>query len=219
MKLIPAIVNILILLAYIPTYAETEFFKSQIIFSTTQLEEFYSPLSIDSNRVYVNAISYHLYSYEKKSQELVWMNYSGIKSNNESLNYQNYLFKRIGGGELVQITLKNADEIQNLKIKEFLIQPIFKDDVMYYAAVVPEIGGAILAYDFKKNEIIWKKYIGHGISFQPYFFKDKMVVNIEDNLWTELDYNGRTLNTNNDCYFNNPEPPFEEHCCAIKYEL
>lgn len=70
MKLIIAIVNIILLSAYMPICAQTEFFKSKIIFSESHLLEFYSSFSIDSNQIYFNANDYELYAYSKKTGSL-----------------------------------------------------------------------------------------------------------------------------------------------------
>jgi len=43
--------------------------------------------------------------------------------------------------------------------------------------------------------VIWKKFIAHGVDKQPYFLKDKIIANAEDDNWFELDYNGKLLDT------------------------
>lgn len=47
----------------------------------------------------------------------------------------------------------------------------------------------------KKNSIVWQKFIAHGVSVQPYYFKDKIIANTEDDNWFELNYNGQLLDT------------------------
>jgi hypothetical protein len=47
-----------------------------------------------------------------------------------------------------------------------------------------------LAYDVKKNEIIWEQFVAHGVATQPYFLKDKIVANAEDDNWFDIDYKG-----------------------------
>lgn len=199
--------------------AQTEFFHSKINFSKNQLDNFYSSISVDSNQVYFNTNDYKVYAYDKKTGKLNWSFDSYIKSNNAPKCYQNNVFVEINEEKWVQLNAKTGDTLQTLNIQNLETPPFFKEGIMYCAAVSPAMGGAILAYDVKKNEIVWKKYIGHGVSYQPYFFKDKIVANYENQYWFELDYNGNVLDKDNDCYYKNTEPPFEEQFCNIRYDL
>ena len=201
------------------TWSQTEIFNTKINFSESDLEEFYSAISIDSQRVYFIANNYTLYVYDKNTKQLLWKDYAGNKSNNAPIYHQNYVFEKMAKGKILQLQAITGDTIQTLKIQELTTQPVFKDNMMYCAAVSPEIGGAILAYDLNKNEIVWQKYIGHGVSYQPYFFKNKMVVNYENQYWFELDYNGNALDKSENCYSKNTEPPFEEQFCNIHYDV
>lgn len=199
--------------------AQTEFFHSKINFPDSQLENFYSSISIDSTQVYFNANDYKVYTYDKKTGTLNWTYDSYFKSNNAPKFNQNNLFVGINDDKWVQLNAKTGDTIQILKINGLETQPFFKDDVMYCAAISPEIGGTIMAYDLKKNEIVWKKYIGHGVSFQPYFLNDKIVANYENQYYFELDHNGNALDKSENCYSKNTEPPFEERFCNIQYDV
>ncbi len=209
----------LLLLSNLFSYAQTEFFNSKILFSESDLDEFYSAISIDSSQVYYNANNYTVYAYDKNTGVLNWSYYTGYKSNNAPKLNKNNVLVGINNDKWVQLNAKTGDTIQTLKINGIETQPFLKGNIMYCAAISSEIGGAVIAYDIEKNEIVWQKYIGHGVSFQPYFFKDKIVVNYENQYWFELDYNGNALDKDTICYSKNTEPPFEERFCNIHYDV
>ena len=66
---------------------------------------------------------------------------------------------------------------------------------MYCTGIDGGYGGAVIAYDLKKNNLIWGKFIAHGVDRQPYYLKDKIIANAEDDNWFELDYNGKMVDT------------------------
>lgn len=181
-------------------FSQTEFFNSKIDFSTEQLDNFYSSFSIDSTQVYINANDYKIYAYDKKSGELNWSHHLANKSNNPPKLFQDNIFVGKHISEYVnKCTLLNAktgDTIQTLSIVSINTQPVFKGDIMYCTAIDVETGGIILAYDLKKNVVVWKKFIAHGVDTQPYYLKDKIIVNAEGDNWFEVNYNGQLLDTN-----------------------
>ncbi len=200
-------------------WSQTELFKSNFQFSKSDLENFYSSMITDSTQIYFKANNYSVYALDKKTGKINWTYYSGNKSNNTPKSFKNIVLAQISENKIVQLNTKTGDTVQTLKISDLTTQPYFKGDIIYCATVSPEIGGAILAYDLKKNTIVWQKYIGHGVSEQPYFFQDKIVANFENNFWFEVDYNGNALDKDENCYSKNSEPPFEEHFCNIHYNL
>uniref|UniRef100_UPI00286CA025 hypothetical protein n=1 Tax=Flavobacterium sp. TaxID=239 RepID=UPI00286CA025 len=121
------------------------------------------------------------------------------KSNNAPIIYQTSLFasKHLSeyNDKCVQLNSKTGDTIQTLIIESINTQPIFKGNIMYCTAIDTETGGIVLAYDLKKNAVVWKKFIAHGVDKQPYYLKDKIIANAEDDNWFELDYNGKLLDT------------------------
>ena len=207
------------LMSYNASFSQTEFFNSKILIPENQLGDFYSSIGIDSTQVYFNANDYKVYAYDKKTGNLNWKYNSYYKSNSSPKFHQSNLLVGINEDKWVLLNAKTGDTIQTLKIEDLTTQPFFKGDIMYCAGISPAIGGAILAYDLKKNEIVWQKYIGHGVSYQPYFLKDKIVANYENQFWFELDYNGNALDKDTICYSKNNEPPFEEHFCNIHYDV
>lgn len=181
------------------TTAQTEFFHSKINFSESQLDNFYSSISMDSTQVYFNANDYKVYAYDKKTGVLNWSYYAANKSNNAPKSHQNFVFveKHVSEHEnkCVQLNSKTGDTIQTLLIESINTKPVFVENIMYCSGIDPGIGGAVIAYDLKKNSVIWEKFIAHGVDKQPYFMKNKIVANAEDDNWFELDYNGKLLDT------------------------
>ena len=211
--------SVLILLWCNVTIAQTEFFRSKLIFNDSDFETFYSSINIDSTQIYFNANDYNLHAISKKTGSVNWSYQTDSKSDNAAKVYQNNVFIGIGSDKCIQLNAKTGDTIHTLKINGLTTQPFFKNNIMYCTAILPENGGAIIAYDISQNNVIWQKYIGHGISHQSYFFKDKIVANFEDNLWFELDYNGNALNKSSNCYKQDAEPPYQESFCNIKYHI
>jgi len=198
--------------------AQTEFFKTQLLFPKDKLSNFYSSISVDSNQVYFNANDYNVYAHDKKNGNLNWSHYTGSKSNNAPKIYRNNVF--VGGEDrFTQLNSKTGELVRDILLAGLSTQSIIKDTIMYCAAISPQIGGAIIAYDLKNNRTVWQKYIGHGITHQPYFFKNKIVAHFEENHWFELDYHGNALDKDTLCYYKNKMPPFEESFCNIRYDL
>jgi hypothetical protein len=191
---------VFICLFYSPvTMAQTEFFNSKIKFSESQLDKFYSSFSIDSSQVYFNANDYYVHAYDKKTGVLNWSYYLASKTNTAPIAYQNNLlvskYSSEYGDKCLQLNTKSGDTIQTLVIQSINTKPIFKENVMYCTGIDGEIGGAVIAYDLKKNNIIWGKFIAHGVERQPYYLKDKIIANAEEDNWFELDYNGKMVDT------------------------
>lgn len=200
-------------------FAQTEFFSSKLNFSDDHLADFYSSISVDSTQVYFNANDKNIYAHDKKTGILNWLYYSGSKSNNAPKSHRNNVFFETGVGTWEQVNAKTGELVRIIRINEVSTQPVIKDTIMYCAAVSPQIGGAIVAYDLKHNSRVWQKYIGQGVSLQPYFFKDKIVANFDEKYWFEVDYTGNLLDKDTLCYSKSYEPPLEENYCNIHYDL
>ncbi|HSD06087.1 PQQ-binding-like beta-propeller repeat protein [Flavobacterium sp.] len=203
----------------IASFAQTEFFKSKLLLSGDDLTDFYSSISIDSNQVYFNANDKYIYAHDKKTGILNWAYYSGAKLDNAPKPYRNNVFFGTGVGTWEQLNTKTGELVRIIRVNEVSTQPFIKDTIMYCAAVSPRMGGAILAYDLKNSSRVWQKYIGNGVALQPYFFKDKIVANFDDNYWFELDYEGNVLDKDTLCYSKSFEPPLEENYCNIHYDI
>jgi hypothetical protein len=181
------------------TLAQTEFFNSKIQFSESQLDKFYSSFSIDSSQVYFNANDYYVYAFDKQKGVLNWSHYLANKTNDAPIPYQKSLlvskYFSDYGDKCVQLDSKTGDTIQTLVIQSINTKPIFKENMMYCTGIDGEIGGAVIAYDLKKNNIKWGKFIAHGVDRQPYYLKDKIIANAEEDNWFELNYNGKMADT------------------------
>lgn len=185
---------VLLLLNFSNLNAQIEVFKSNLIISDDDLSSFYSSISSDSTQVYFNSNDYYLHAFDKKTKNLSWSFYLANKSNTSPKLNKNSVFveQHIGQNydRCIQLDKKNGDTIQTLRFNSLQTNPIFKDNVVYCAAISPGTGGAILAYDLEKNKIIWERFIAHGVSTQPYFLKNKIVASAESDNWFEIDYNG-----------------------------
>lgn len=179
-------------------FAQKEFFNSKIEYSESDLKNFYSSFNYDSSTIYFNSNDYNIRAYDKKTGTLNWTYYSSQKSDRSPKLNRNYLFtsKYLGNDKTkyVQLDTKTGSEIQTLDFPYALTEPFFKDDIMYCTALYNF--GNILAYDLKNNKVLWYKFIAHGTDVQPYYLKDRIVANAENDNWIELDYNGIPLITN-----------------------
>jgi hypothetical protein len=180
-------------------WSQTEFFNSKINFLESHLNKFYSSFSIDSSQVYFNANDYYVHTYDKQTGALNWSYLLGSKTNNAPIAHQNNLivskYSSEDGDKCVQLNAKTGDTIQTLIIQSINTKPIFKENIMYCTGIDGGYGGAVIAYDLKKNNILWGKFIAHGVDRQPYYLKDKIIANAEEDNWFELDYNGKMIDT------------------------
>ncbi|CAN1548425.1 Pyrrolo-quinoline quinone repeat [Flavobacteriaceae bacterium] len=181
------------------TIAQTEFFNSKIQFSESQLKKFYSSFSVDSAQVYFNANDYYVHAYDKKTGGLNWSYNLESKTNTAPIPYQNNVivskYSSEYGDKCLQLNTKTGDTIQTLVLQSINTKPIFKENIMYCTGIDGGYGGAVIAYDLKKNNILWGKFIAHGVDKQPYYLKDKIIANAEEDNWFELDYNGKMVDT------------------------
>ena len=196
------IVNFLFIICLInsnTTSSQTVFFNSKINFSESQLKKFYSSFSIDSSQVYFNANDYYVHAYDKQTGVLKWSYYLANKTNTAPVAYQNNLivskYSSEYGEKCLQLNSKTGDTIQTLALQSINTKPIFREKIMYCTAIDGGIGGAVIAYDLNKNSVIWGKFIAHGVDKQPYYLKDKIIANAEEDNWFELDYNGKMVDT------------------------
>ena len=198
-KIIFVLFNLFMWITYTPAKAQTEFFRSKINFSENQLSKFFSSFNIDSTQIYFNANDYYLYTYNKKSGKLNWSYNLSTKTDNPPRLFQNNVLVEEhfeeNQNKCVQLNTNTGNLYQTLSIGRIETLPVFKENMMYCTAIVPAIGGAILAYDLKNNKIAWQHFIAHGVSRQPYFLNDKIIANVEDNNWFEVNYDGKVLNT------------------------
>lgn len=187
-------ISLLFLFCSSNLHAQTEIFKSDLYISDDDLSNFYSSISTDSTQIYVNTNEYYIHAFDKKTGQLNWSYYLANKTNTPPIVFKNTIIigKHVSeyNDKCIQLNSKLGDTIQTLKINQIYNQPLFKNDIMYGTAITTETGGCILAYDLNKNEVIWKQFVAHGVSTQPYFLKNKIVANAEDDNWFDIDYKG-----------------------------
>lgn len=188
------IILIFIIFNFSKVTAQTEVFKSNLYISDDNLSNFYSSISSDSTQIYINSNDYYIHAFNKKTQKLNWSYYLATKTNTAPILYKNNIIieKHLSeyNNKCIQLNSQSGDTIQTLKIDQIFNQPIFKNNIMYTNAISSETGGCILAYDLNKNEIIWRQFVAHGVTTQPYFLKNKIVANAEDTNWFEIGYDG-----------------------------
>lgn len=185
---------IVLLFSFSNLKAQTEVFKSNLYISDDNLTKNFSSISIDSTQIYVNSNDYYIHAFDKKTGQINWSYYLANKSNTAPIIHKNSIIVEKHVSEYynncIQLNSKTGDTIQTLNISEIFNQPLFKNDIMYTTAISSETGGCILAYDLNKNKIIWKQFVAHGVAIQPYFLKNKIIANAEDDNWFDIDYNG-----------------------------
>ncbi len=174
------------------------FFSSNITFTEKNLSDFYSTFNIDKNQVIFNANNYKIFSYNKQTGTKDWEFDAGRKTNRTPYIYGSSVIVGCYINEkqkCVRLDLSSGKLIQTLSIEPLNTKPFFKDSIMYCTALSDGEGGQIMAYDLKTNNIIWKKFIAHGVDAQPYFLKNKIFANAEENNWFEINYKGQLMDS------------------------
>lgn len=177
-------------------FSQKEFFQSPQVFSEEQLEDFYSSITMSNDLVLFNANDYYLYAFDKNGGALQWQTEINYKTNipvfvDDSIVYAGSSKK--DQQLAVQLNLKSGTLLRELPFGPLQTKPFIKDGQLFGTAIYDY--GCILAYDIKKDTVIWNRFIAHGVSRQPYFLEDKILANAEANNWVELGYNGVLLDT------------------------
>jgi hypothetical protein len=177
-------------------FAQKEFFRSQQVFTEEQMSSFYSSVTIHNNLVIFNANDYHLYAYNKKDGSLKWSVETNYKSTIPAFVEDNIIYAGISKKEVhqaAQFNLADGKLIKALSFGPLATKPFIKNGMLYGTAIYNF--GCILAYDLKKDTVVWSRFIAHGFSRQPYYFENKIMANAEANNWVELGYDGVLLDT------------------------
>lgn len=166
------------------------FFTSQQSFATKQPNKFYSSVTLNDSLLLFNARDYNLYAYDKTTGQQLWVYNLGWQSNVPPFVAGSFIWANTKEGTSVQLDLKGT----RLKTLPFSIetQPVIKNNRLYTTGIYD--GGCILAYDMVADSIVWKRFLAHGCSRQPYYFADKILANAEGNHWLEISYEGRLKN-------------------------
>lgn len=182
------------------------FFRSSQKFSEKELESFYSSFSIDGNLILFNANDYHIYAYDKTTGNEKWKYYLRRKSNQQPFLCGGIIWTNTNelDGLLLDTNGKNTRQLPF----SVLSRPHIKNGIAYLTGIYE--AGNVLAYDLKKDSVLWYWFNAHGCSEQPYYFDEKIVANAESNFWVELDYSGRLLDE--DCNEEETSYPSELSC-------
>lgn len=185
-----------ILLITSVAFSQKQFFRSQQVFTEGQLEKFYSSITIYDSIVLFNANDYHLYAYNKNNGILKWAYKNNYKTSVPVFVADNIIYTATSNNEeqkAIQINLTDGKFIKELPFGPLQTKPVVKNGILYATAIYNY--GCIIAYDIKKDTVVWSRFIAHGLSRQPYYFDDKILANAEANNWVELNYDGVLLDT------------------------
>ncbi len=167
--------------------AQKEIFRSGEKFTETQLENFYSSVTLLDSMVYFKANDYTLYAYNKNQHQLAWKYYLKYKSNSRVYHAANYLWMNTGETDGLRLNLDGT----NPKTLAFSIysEPIVKNNMLYATGIFE--AGNVFAYDLAADSIAWFRFIAHGCDTRPYYLEDKIIANAEGQNWMEMDYAGK----------------------------
>ena len=177
-------------------FSQKEFFRSQQVFTKEQMSSFYSSVTIHDSQVIFNANDYQLYAYNKKDGSLKWAVETNYKSSVPVFVQGGIIYGGISKKEkhqAAQFDLANGNLIKALPFGPLATKPFIKNGMLYGTAIYDF--GCILAYDLKKDTVVWSRFIAHGYSHQPYYFDNEIWANAEANNWVRLGYDGILLDT------------------------
>ncbi len=187
----------ILLFAVICGNGQKEFFRSKQIFTPGQLVDFYSSVTIHGDLLLFNANDYYLYAYNKNDGSLKWSCKTGYKTNIPVSVLDNFVYAGIFSDKIErtgQIDIRNGSLNKMLPFGPMATKPLLKNGILYTTATYNF--GCIIAYDLNKDTVSWSRFIAHGLSRQPFYLKNKIMANAEDNNWVELGYDGALLDTN-----------------------
>jgi hypothetical protein len=177
-------------------FSQIAFFKSQQRFSENNLNKFYSSISIDDDLVLFIANDYILYAYSRSTGKELWVAEIGYKTARTCFVTEEFVFAPYYNDSqesTAMLNRKTGEMIRILPFGKLETKPILKGDVLYATAIYD--GGAIFAYDVKKDSTLWWKFLAHGVSTQPYYFPEYIYANAEANNWVRINYKGQLLDT------------------------
>ncbi len=175
-----------LLLLTLSASAQKEIFRSAQKFTDSQLENFYSSVTIHDSMVYFKANDYTLYAYNKIDHQQAWKYYMKYKSNSKVYRAANYLWMNTGETDGLRLNLDGSHP----KTLAFSIysEPVIKNNMMYATGIFE--AGNVFAYDLAADSIKWFRFIAHGCDTRPYYLDDKIIANAEGQNWMEMDYEG-----------------------------
>ncbi len=192
----PFFKSAILMMMVTPCFSQKEFFRSQQVFSSVQMANFYSSITIHKNLVLFNANDHHLYVYDKKTGSLQWAYETNYKSSIPVFVQDSIVYAGIYTNEkeqAAQFHLASGKLIRALPFGPMATRPFTKDGILYGTAIYHY--GCIIAYDLVKDTVIWSRFIAHGFSNMPYYQENKIMASVEANNWVSLGYDGVLLDT------------------------
>lgn len=191
------LITVAFLLCFTMTaFSQKEFFRSQQVFTKEQMSNFYSSITIHDQLVIFNANDYQLYAYNKKDGSLKWSVETNYKSTIPVFIMDSIIYGGISKKEIhqaAQFSLATGKLIKALSFGPLATKPFIKNGVLYGTAIYNF--GCFVAYNLQRDTVTWSRFIAHGFSRQPYYFKNKIMANAEANNWVSLSYDGVLLDT------------------------
>jgi len=187
---------IILLLITTTGYSQKEFFRSQQAFTNDQMTGFASSITINKELILFNANDYHLYAYNKNNGSLQWSYQTNFKSATPVFVQDSIVYAGIYTDkkeQSAQFDLATGKFIKALPFGPLKTKPFIKNGVLYSTAI--HNYGCIIAYDLKKDTVMWSRFIAHGYSNQPYYQQNKIMANAEGSNWVALGYDGVLLDT------------------------
>jgi len=187
--------------------AQKVFFKSNQNFTESQLESFYSSLTIKDSLLLFNANDYHLYAYNKSTGALQWQQRINRKSDIAPFWVNGTIWVN-AKDEVQQLDAATGAVKKATPIARMDTPPTIINGVLYSTGIYD--AGSLFAYDLKADTVLWSRFIAHGISQTPYYLPNQIIANAEGNNWMEVGYNGKLLNAA--CEGEEVEYPSELSC-------
>jgi hypothetical protein len=177
-------------------HAQQVFFKSGQDFNKDNLKSFFSSIAIYGDLLLFNANDYNLYAYNKNNGSLKWSSSLSYKTNTPAFLAGNKIW--VGyytdNHEFTAVLDTLAGKVQQvLPFGPVATKPVVKNDILFTSAIFE--GGCLIAYDLKKDTVVWSRFLAHGFSTQPYYFDNRIQANAEANNWVSIDYDGRLTDT------------------------
>jgi hypothetical protein len=192
----PTLLAAVFIFTAISSFSQKEFFRSKQTFSTSQLGNFYSSVTIDGNLLLFIANDYNLYAYDKISGEQKWAASLEYKTRAQCFAADGIVYAPYYSEKQESTAMFEAATgkfIKQLPFGPLQTKPVMKDGVLYGTAIYE--AGCLFAYDTKADSVIWWKFIAHGLSTQPYFFDKYIFANAEANNWFKINYKGQLMDT------------------------
>ena len=192
----PTLLAATFIFAATTSFSQKEFFRSKQTFSTSQLGNFYSSVTIDGDLMLFIANDYTLYAYDRTSGEQKWATPIGYKTKTQCFVANGVVYAPYYSDK--QEITATFDAVTGKFIKELTFgplqtKPVMKDGILYGTAIYD--AGCLIAYDTKADSVVWWKFIAHGLSTQPYFFGNYILGNAEANNWFKINYKGQLMDT------------------------